>query len=63
MLMKVQVPSDLFETEKGELSYWVSEHLIPLEAIYKDFILFGDLHFKFAKGTLQPGKMTYVNHR
>jgi len=63
MLMKVQVPSDLFETKNGELYYWTSAHLIPLEAIYKDFILFGDLHFKFAKGTLQPGKMTYLKQR
>jgi len=51
-LMKVQVPSDLFETENGELYFWASEHLIPLEAIYKDFILFGDLHFRLSKGTI-----------
>ncbi len=50
-LMKVKVPSDLFKTKKGELYFWTSEHLIPLEAIYKDFILFGDLHFRFSGGT------------
>jgi len=55
MLVKAKVPSDLFETKNGELYYWCSEHLIPLEAIYKDFILFGDLHFKFSKGTIDPG--------
>lgn len=55
-LMKVQVPSDLFETENGELYFWASEHLIPLEAIYKDFILFGDLRFRLSKGTIHRRK-------
>jgi len=55
-LMKVEVPSDLFKTKNGELYYWTSEHLIPLEAIYKDFILFGDLHFRFSGGTIHRNK-------
>ncbi len=55
-LMKVQVPSDLFETENGELYFWASKHLIPLEAIYKDFILFGDLRFRLSKGTIHRRK-------
>ncbi len=54
MLMKVMVPSDLFETKNGELYFWSSEHYVPLEAIYKDFILFGDLHIKFVKRTVLP---------
>ena len=55
-LMKVEVPSDLFKTKNGELYYWTSEHFIPLEAIYKDFILFGDLHFRFSGGTIHRNK-------
>jgi len=55
-LVKMQVPSDLFETEEGELYFWASEHLIPLEAIYKDFILFGDVRFRFSRGTIDPRK-------
>ena len=55
-LMKVEVPSDLFKTKKGELYFWTSEHLIPVEAIYKDFILFGDLHFRFTGGTIHQRK-------
>jgi hypothetical protein len=55
-LMKVQVPSDLFETENGELYFWASKNLIPLEAIYKDFILFGDLHFRLSGGTVHQRK-------
>jgi hypothetical protein len=52
LLMKVLVPSDLFETENGELYFWSSDHYIPTEAIYKDFIMFGDLHIKFIKRTV-----------
>ncbi len=55
-LVKMQVPSDLFETENGELYFWASKHLIPLEAIYKDFILFGNLHFQLSRGTIDPRK-------
>ncbi len=49
LLVKMLVPSDLYETKNGELYYWASNHLIPTESIYKDFILFGDLHIKLVK--------------
>lgn len=56
MLAKLKVPSDLFDTKHGDEYFWSSEHLIPLEAIYKDFILFGDLHIKLVKRTALPAK-------
>ena len=55
MLMKLKVPSDLFDTKEGDEYFWSSEHLIPLEAIYKDFFLFGDLHIKLVKQVI-PGR-------
>jgi hypothetical protein len=63
LLMKVLVPSDLFETKNGELYFWSSEHYIPMEAIYKDFILFGDLHLKFVKRTVNPEKTSTSKRR
>ena len=54
ILVKMLVPSDLYETKNGELYYWASNHFIPTEAIYKDFILFGDLHIKFVKREFRP---------
>jgi hypothetical protein len=54
LLVKMLVPSDLYETKNGELYYWASNHLIPTESIYKDFILFGDLHIKFVKREFRP---------
>lgn len=53
LLVKMLVPSDLYETKNGELYYWASNHLIPTESIYKDFILFGDLHIKLVKREFQ----------
>jgi hypothetical protein len=62
-VMKVPAPSGLLETKNGELYFWSSEHYIPMEAIYKDFILFGDLNIKFVKRTVQPGKTTAFKQR
>lgn len=53
LLVKMLVPSDLYETKNGKLYYWASKHLIPTESIYKDFILFGDLHIKLVKREFQ----------
>jgi hypothetical protein len=55
MLAKMKVPSDLFDTKKGDEYFWSSKHFIPLEAVYKDFILFGDLHIKLVK-QVAPGR-------
>lgn len=54
LLVKMLVPSDLYETKNGEVYYWASNHLIPTESIYKDFILFGDLNIKFVKREFHP---------
>ena len=54
LLVKMLVSSDLYETKNGELYYWASNHFIPTESIYKDFILFGDLHVKFVKREFRP---------
>lgn len=56
MLVKLKVPSDLFDTKKGDEYFWSSKHYIPLEALYKDFILFGDLHIKLVKQITRGGK-------
>jgi len=45
-LLKATIPKEIFRTETGELLFWSSEYLIPLEITVKDYILFGDLHAK-----------------
>jgi len=59
ILVKMMVPSDLYETKNGELYYWASNHFIPTESLYKDFILFGDLHIKFVKREFHPKENPY----
>ncbi len=55
MLLKVQIPKDVFKTETGELVFWASNHYIPLETTIKDYLLLGDLHGKLTSGI--PGKL------
>lgn len=47
-LLKAIIPKEIFHTDTGELLFWSSEHLIPLETTVKDYILFGDLHAKLS---------------
>ena len=47
-LLKAIIPKEIFNTDTGELLFWSSEHLIPLETTVKDYILFGDLHAKLS---------------
>ena len=54
MLLKVNIPKDVFKTETGELVFWASNHYIPLETTIKDYLLLGDLHGKLVSGV--PGR-------
>ena len=45
-LLKAIIPKEIFNTDTGELLFWTSRHLIPLETTVKNYILFGDLHTK-----------------
>ena len=49
MLLKAVIPKEIFKTENGELWFWVSKHLIPLETTVKDYILLGDLRAVLVK--------------
>ncbi|CAI2718122.1 conserved protein of unknown function [Nitrospina watsonii] len=49
-LIKIKIPKDVFKTKDGELIFWTSPHLIPLETTIKNYILLGDLHGKFRGG-------------
>lgn len=53
-LIKIKIPKDVFKTKDGELIFWTSKHLIPLETTVKNYILLGDLHGKFQGGVF-PG--------
>lgn len=53
-LIKIKIPKDVFKTKDGELIFWTSKHLIPLETTVKDYILLGDLSGKF-RGGVFPG--------
>jgi hypothetical protein len=53
-LMKIKIPKDVFKTKDGELIFWTSKHLIPLETTIKDYILLGDLSGQFQGGVF-PG--------
>lgn len=61
MLMLIKFPSDLFETEKGESYFWASKHLVPTQAICKDFILFGDLHVRLRERISRKDKRTSIS--
>ena len=50
-LLKVIIPKEIFHTKTGELLFWSSKHLIPLETTVKDYILLGDLHAKLNRRT------------
>ena len=54
LLLKAVVPKDVFNTKNGELWFWVSKHLIPLETTVKDYILLGDLHAVLKKRNYTP---------
>ena len=45
-LIQANIPKEIFNTETGELLFWASDHLIPLETKVMDYVLFGDLHAK-----------------
>ena len=49
-LITITIPKDVFKTESGELIFWTSKHLIPLETTIKNYILLGDLHGLFSGG-------------
>ena len=49
MLLKAVIPKAIFKTETGELWFWISKHLLPLETTVKDYILLGDLHAVLVK--------------
>jgi hypothetical protein len=55
LLLKVTIPKDIFKTETGELTFWASNHYIPLETTIKDYLLLGDLHGRLTSGI--PGKL------
>ena len=54
LLLKAVIPKEVFKTEKGELMFWVSKHLIPLETTVKDYILLGDLHAVLKERNFTP---------
>ncbi|MCH8156867.1 MAG: DUF3108 domain-containing protein [Nitrospinae bacterium] len=57
-LLKAIIPKEIFQTKTGELLFWTSKHLIPLETTVKDYILFGDLHAKLNRRIFQLPKIT-----
>ncbi len=44
LALKVIIPPEIFKTTHGELTFWSSKHLIPVETTVEDYILLGDLH-------------------
>jgi hypothetical protein len=54
LLLKAVIPKEVFKTEKGELVFWISKHLIPLETTVKDYILLGDLHAVLKERNFTP---------
>lgn len=54
LLLKAVIPKDVFNTQNGELMFWVSKHLIPLETTVKDYILLGDLHAVLKERSFTP---------
>ncbi len=55
-LLKAIIPKEIFNTDTGELLFWASRHLIPLETTVKNYILFGDLHAKLSRRTFKSSK-------
>jgi len=55
-LLKAIIPKEIFNTDTGELLFWTSRHLIPLETTVKNYILFGDLHAKLNRRTFKSSK-------
>jgi len=53
LLIKITIPKDVFKTKTGELVFWTSNHLIPLETTVKDYVLLGDLHGVFSGGVFK----------
>jgi len=45
-VLRVKIPPEIFKTANGELVFWSSKHLIPIETIVEDYVLLGDLHAK-----------------
>lgn len=56
MLLKAVIPKAIFKTKSGELWFWVSKHLIPVETTVKDYFLLGDLHAVLVKRNYVPRK-------
>ncbi len=42
--LRVTIPPEIFKTANGELKFWSSKHLIPIETTVEDYVLLGDLH-------------------
>ena len=55
-LLKAIIPKEIFNTDTGELLFWTSRHLIPLETTVKNYILFGDLHAKLNRRIFKSSK-------
>ncbi|QPJ65730.1 MAG: DUF3108 domain-containing protein [Candidatus Nitrohelix vancouverensis] len=57
LALKVIIPPEIFKTTHGELTFWSSKHLIPVETTVEDYILLGDLHAVLKeRKILQPVK-------
>ncbi|MGV7220975.1 MAG: DUF3108 domain-containing protein [Nitrospinales bacterium] len=54
MLLKAVIPKAIFKTETGELWFWISKHLVPMETTVKDYFLLGDLHAVLLKRDYAP---------
>jgi len=44
--LRVTIPPEIFKTSNGELQFWSSKHLIPIETVVQDYFMLGDLHAK-----------------
>jgi hypothetical protein len=55
-LIQANISKEIFNTETGELLFWASDHLIPLETKIMDYILFGDLHAKLNRRVFSSAK-------
>lgn len=51
LYIKVKVPREIFKSKTGEVSLWTDVRVIPLKAVVRDYIGFGDV-----KATLRESK-------
>jgi hypothetical protein len=52
--LRVTIPPEIFKTSNGELQFWSSKHLIPIETIVEDYFMLGDLHAKLNRREMNP---------